>query len=396
LIIIIINVDKFIINVIFSNHQMPIKFIYGMSGCAKTTTAIKSLAHVKSFTCIAFTHSAVNNLKDMYRSIFKNVNDNYFMTIHKFLRIPINEDGSYTIVKHYKLDISKLILVDEFSLIPLDIIQYLFELSESTGSTFIFIGDFIQLMPISPIKQPIDLKLLKSDFSNIDMTFNEAIRIADHLSNSVYVNEYFIKADKLILTHNYRNNDNVHQILKNALDMKFNIIPNSLIQKYVNDGYVILSSMYEHLKHAYLMSNISEGILKNCKIGKIRIKVNDKMTLMENINSEFVNGDIVTVSNILDDNDVELDKNGLKLIINVNKLLPYNFITCHKAQGRTIPKVIVILDDLFEITMLYTAITRAKEDVKFVQFKQNLPKTFKDDLNAFKIMRDVIYKLNNK
>jgi hypothetical protein len=227
------------------------------------------------------------------------------------------------------------------------------------------------------------------------MTFNEAIRIADHLSNSVYVNEYFIKADKLILTHNYRNNDNVHQILKNALDMKFNIIPNSLIQKYVNDGYVVLSSMYEHLKHAYLMSNISEGILKNCKIGKIRIKVNDKMTLMENINSEFVNGDIVTVSNILDDNDVELDKNGLKLIINVNKLLPYNFITCHKAQGRTIPKVIVILDDLFEITMLYTAITRAKEDVKFVQFKQNLPKTFKDDLNAFKIMRDVIYKLNN-
>ena len=374
---------------------MPVKFIYGMSGCAKTTTAMKSLEHVKDFMCIAFTHSAVNNLKNIYYSLFKKVDtDNHFMTIHKFLRIPINEDGSYTIIKHYKLNLSKIIMIDEFSLIPLDIMQYLFELSDTTGSTFIFIGDFIQLMPISPIKQPIDLKLLKSDFSNIKLNFNEAIRIADHLSNSVFINDYFIKADKLILTHNYRNNDNVYQILKNALDMKFEIISNSMIQEYVKNGYIVISSMYEHLKRAYLLSNINEGIIKTCKIGKIKVKVNDKMTLMENISTEFVNGDTVTIDEILNDNDVAINKNGMKLIINVNKLLPYNFITCHKAQGRTIPKIIVILDDLFEITMLYTAITRAKEDVKFVQFKQNLPKTFKDDLNAFKIMRDVIYKLN--
>ena len=374
---------------------MPVKFIYGMSGCAKTTTAMKSLEHVKDFMCIAFTHSAVNNLKNIYYSLFKKVDtDNHFMTIHKFLRIPINEDGSYTIIKHYKLNLSKIIMIDEFSLIPLDIMQYLFELSDTTGSTFIFIGDFIQLMPISPIKQPIDLKLLKSDFSNIKLNFNEAIRIADHLSNSVFINDYFIKADKLILTHNYRNNDNVYQILKNALDMKFEIISNSMIQEYVKNGYIVISSMYEHLKRAYLLSNINEGIIKTCKIGKIKVKVNDKMTLMENISTEFVNGDTVTIDEILNDNDVAINKNGMKLIINVNKLLPYNFITCHKAQGRTIPKIIVILDDLFEITMLYTAITRAKEDVKFVQFKQNLPQTFKDDLNAFKIMRDVIYKLN--
>ena len=172
------------------------------------------------------------------------------------------------------------------------------------------------------------------------------------------------------------------------------MIVHELCKKLSKNGYIIISSMYEHLKCAYLLSNINEGITKTCKIGKIKIKVNDKMTLMENISTEFVNGDIVIIDEILNDNDVAINKNGMKLIIDVNKLLPYNFITCHKAQGRTIPKIIVILDDLFEITMLYTAITRAKEDVKFVQFKQNLPQTFKDDLNAFKIMRDVIYKLN--
>ena len=38
--------------------------------------------------------------------------------------------------------------------------------------------------------------------------------------------------------------------------------------------------------------------------------------------------------------------------------------------------------------MLYTAITRASEDVKFIKFK-HLPD--KSDIEAFKIMRNVIY-----
>ena len=43
--------------------------------------------------------------------------------------------------------------------------------------------------------------------------------------------------------------------------------------------------------------------------------------------------------------------------------------------------------------MLYTAITRAKDDIKFIKFK-HLPN--KTDIEAFKIMRDVIYKLPNE
>jgi hypothetical protein len=87
------------------------------------------------------------------------------------------------------------------------------------------------------------------------------------------------------------------------------------------------------------------------------------------------------------------NENKTTRIVNCNKILPYNFITCHKAQGRTIPKVLLILDDLFEITMLYTAITRARDDIKFIKFK-HLPN--KTDIEAFKIMRDVIYKLPNE
>ena len=106
---------------------MGIKFIYGMSGCAKTTTAISSIIKLplSQWICIAFTHSAVNNLKDIFMKLSKtelNVQNN-FMTIHKFLQLPVVENGNYSIVKRKQLKyLANLIIVDEFSLIPLDII----------------------------------------------------------------------------------------------------------------------------------------------------------------------------------------------------------------------------------------------------------------------------------
>lgn len=447
---------------------MRIKFIYGMSGCAKTTTAMKSIKNMplSQWICIAFTHSAVNNLKDIFMKLTDNkinIPQNNFMTIHKFLQIPVNGNGDYSIIKRKQLKyLANLIIVDEFSLIPLDIIEYLFELSISANVDMVFVGDFIQLMPISLTREPISLNLLSSDFSNINMTFNEAIRIADHLSNSVYTSKYFESAQKMILLHNYRNGSKVNQVLNDALDYKFNkamgaaddnIISLFEIPKYVNDGYIILSSMYCLLEQAYMYVNpvINENEhnkLKNTKIGKVKIDVGDKLVLLENLDSEFVNGDEVIVKSLLDENDIEIIKNEnlnenkeliqdkynldktlineneiiksnnnlhkistnedkLKFkyeneilksecksrIINCNKILPYNFITCHKAQGRTIPKVLLILDDLFEITMLYTAITRARDDIKFIKFK-HLPS--KTDISSFKIMRDVIYKLPNE
>ena len=406
-----------------------------MSGCAKTTTAMKSITHLplSQWICIAYTHSAVNNLRNIFSSLsnLEIVPRDNFMTIHRFLQIPVNTNGDYSLIKRKQLKyLANLIIVDEFSLIPLDIIDYLFELSVSANVDMVFVGDFVQLMPISLTREPISLNLLSSDFSNINMSFNEAIRIADHLSNSVYTSKYFETAQKMILLHNYRNGSKVNQVLNDALDYKFdksmgaadnNIISLLEISKYVNDGYIVLSSTYSLLEQAYIYTNPIVGEnefnkLKNTRIGKIKIDVADKLVLLENLDNEFVNGDEVIVKSLIENgNEIEIIKNypsdsiednfsntfGNELskhaiynnrIVDANKILPYNFITCHKAQGRTIPKVLLILDDLFEITMLYTAITRARDDIKFIKFK-HLPS--KSDIEAFKIMRDVIYKLPN-
>ena len=203
----------------------------------------------------------------------------------------------------------------------------------------------------------------------------------------------------MILLYNYRNNDKVAEVLNDALNYKFDnyIIKKSEIRKYIKEGYIVLSSMYKHLETAYTFgvpeNKIEDeiGVIYKTKIGNIKILPGDKFVLLENIDVEFVNGDEVKIVNVFDKNKVEITKleGGITTITQASKLIPYNFITCHKAQGRTIDKVLLILDDLFEITMLYTAITRAKTDIKFIKFN-HLPN--KDDIEAFKIMRDIIYK----
>lgn len=47
-------------------------------------------------------------------------------------------------------------------------------------------------------------------------------------------------------------------------------------------------------------------------------------------------------------------------------LLPMNLLTAHKAQGMGFKHIIIVLDDLFDISMLYTMISRAIHECKFV------------------------------
>ena len=47
-------------------------------------------------------------------------------------------------------------------------------------------------------------------------------------------------------------------------------------------------------------------------------------------------------------------------------LLPMNLLTAHKAQGMGFKHVMIVLDDLFDISMLYTMISRAMHECKFI------------------------------
>lgn len=383
---------------------MPLKFIYGMAGCAKSSTLIKfAKMDPNNFVGLAFTHTAVNNLIEKYTNISDPTINKKFQTIHRFFRIPINTDGSYKLVYHKHMKFPKLVLIDEFSLIGLDIMNLIFTYAENNPEImFIFAGDPLQLSPVGEFK---GIKIMNSNNFNFEnntdlFTLRESRSIINHLENTVYMTQQFQSADKLKLMKNYRSEDSIMKILnsvvyENKIDYKQDINP-----EWFNQGFTFIASTYDLLKQVYQYDPRKENgkwtILT--RMGYIDINEHDKMTLTENLNDDFVNGDQIEIINY-DSAAGILIKN---LTLNTNlwynppsgkyQLLPNNYYTAHKSQSKGFDNVCVIINNLFSPGMLYTMITRAKKRIEFVLFGLN-PNAIEKEIKNITFMNNVFTKM---
>ena len=120
---------------------------------------------------------------------------------------------------------------------------------------------------------------------------------------------------------------------------------------------------------------------------------NNIITLYDEENNKyiFLQPVIKSCENNLIVNSKNLNIKGIgKIKINDNfyysyfPILPDNIITFHKSQGKTIDKVIVCVDSLFDFTMLYTGITRAKEDILLFTFGNK--KEIKNNSYSYKVL----------
>lgn len=379
--------------------ERNVKFVLGKAGTGKTTTILNSLVNFNSVLCIAYTHSAVENLRSKSDNKFK------YMTIHKYLKLPINKIIYRKLKEYERFD---YIVIDEVSLIPLNIIDILFNLTNYFKETkFIFIGDLLQLPCINKDKKLLNIKqkYLKKypGFKDVVSNLENCLKLVLYLNDTIYFNEYFMNNDKMILTYNYRNNDYVQGIINELINVFY--APKELgdtvseelkenIKKYIINinelynykDYVKLASRYKYLKTLYSVSNIMKDDEKcvNCKIGEIFIKNGDILVANENIEDmDLVNGEEYTIKDV----DDEL------LMFNIKKFLPYNYLTIHKSQGKTLDKIVVCIDDLFEISMFYTALTRAKTDIKLIclgSIEKEIEK-ITDNNVLFNILNHVLY-----
>lgn len=383
---------------------MEIKFIMGEAGTAKTTLITEMMMELNNFVGLSFTHSSVNNMKNMYkRKYFEKHNEEItekelkkkFHTIHSYFQIPY---GNFIKISHKKeKDLHEFIFIDEFSLIPIDIVEYIFSLISSFKRkiVLIFSGDLLQLNPVNFDKKPINVKRMNN--ININLPFEETLFIAEHLSNNIYSTNEFSKSEKIVLTKNYRSDTKVLNILSKALDNieEIEIIEYSKIEKLIEDGYVVLSSRFKYLS---MIQKNFQKITNNqiiTNLGLTYIEIGQKFILTKNINSKLTNGDEIQIILITKDKITIGNNFGMYDFERTETIpiIPINLITIHRSQGLTLNKIIIILDDLFEITMLYTAITRAKEDVLFYVFDRKKINLLKKYNSAFKSLKKIIYQI---
>ena len=375
--------------------EKNIKFILGKAGTGKTFSTLQSLIGLnKNILCLAYTHSAVNNMRDK----ISETNSRFtFMTVHKYLKLPITKIVYHKLKDYLEFDI---IVIDEFTLIPLDIINILFNLSDKRKSTqFIFIGDLLQLPCIEKktknpkmiIKQEISQRPIPHFNKSIDIDFNEAIDIINHLNKTIYFSKYFIDNDKLIMKYNYRQNEYCEKIIYDILVNKnINLINRNELKKLKNEGYIVLASRYKYLETIYLLQNDyypdnKYSITFESKIGFIKVKLGDELVANESIEEmNLLNGEIYRVD----------DLNNELLLQHSKQFLPINYLTVHKAQGKTLNKIIVCIDDMFELTMFYTALTRAREDIKLFSisnWNEKMKNKLNNEMKIFNNLENVIY-----
>jgi hypothetical protein len=144
-----------------------------------------------------------------------------------------------------------------------------------------------------------------------------------------------------------------------------------------NKDYVFIASKYEILQKFYDQTAPANSIIvqnaKNFKYSFKTLHLSPECKLIASITirepTVLYNGEDLTFKSlynetlILTRNETEYIK--LKRINGYYPIMPANFLTVHKSQGRNIKNVIACVDDLFGMSMLYTQITRAMENLYF-------------------------------
>lgn len=319
--------------------------INGIAGTSKTTTLAKiisSLPQESEFVAVAFTHSAVQNLK----RLVENKDKKHFKTIHSFFRIDFKTDsflGSTRKVEY--------VFIDEFSMIDKELFSKILRDCRSNDVKRVFIaGDFLQLPKVGSIKNSIDTDTLQilegfkinSLFLKVVKTFNS--------SPLLLVDNVFEKTQQFRNLNNNYLNWIVSGKFSEHLD-EISFISSNEVEELISKGWTLIASKYK----------ILERFRTDFKPGDLVYGTETTEDIVNGIVYEILS---ITEGEILAKTDDKL--------VSFHKpwpIYPLNLFTFHKSQGLTFENVIICVDDLFEFQMFYTGVTRSSNNIKFFTSK---------------------------
>jgi hypothetical protein len=360
-------------------------FVLGLAGCGKSRKLARYILSRKhSCVVLAPTHAAVNNLKNMVKSLGEDIDENRFQTIHKYFRI---SPGNFNFVQTPK-DIPKYIFIDEVGMVDKDILNKIYSImKDKLDVKIICSGDVLQLQPVN-LNESITFTELADLF---DSECSRDIKIIKHLHNSFFTSDLFRKRGGVkLLTHNHRqdvggnlgeNMNNIFSYLMGNVDkieLKDFSTDHSPLA-YLRQGFVLIASRYKILQKYYsiLFENFEREyyviVHQNIsyKTGFKKLYLKPGMKIITTINTEkYHNGDEFTVlsydvfsEQIICSGGLVIEKIEDEFENLYFPVTPANFLTIHKSQGKTIDEVVLCLDDMFGLGMAYTGMTRAKKQL---------------------------------
>ena len=297
------------------------------------------------------------------------------MTIHRFLKW--NKESNTFNVNEYNKDYSDLIIVDEVSMLDLNIFYSLLK-GLTKKIQIILVGDFNQLPSVGPgqvLKDLIESNKIETIY--LDYLYRQ--------KQNSYINTlaYDIKNEKLDNITESHDDYLFLECSNEAITKNIENICNQIKEKnYDLKDFQVMAPMYYGLSGIDSLNEAMQKIFNpasndkaEIKYGNTTFRENDKVLQLVNIPDENIyNGDIGTIIRIVDAKTSESKKTEIYINYygNIIKYLPKDLaqikhgyvISVHKSQGSEFDTVIIITSNqhkrMLYKKLIYTAVTRAK------------------------------------
>ena len=291
-------------------------------------------------------------------------------TIHRFLKW--NKETNEFSVNEYNKNTHHLIIIDEVSMIDLNLLNNLFK-GLTKNIKLILVGDHHQLPSVGPGNILKDL-------------------IESQLIDTIYLDTLYRQDENSYITtlaHEIKNNDLSDSFLETKSDYTFlkchSIKDNlkNLCLQLIDKGYdykrvQIMAPMYAGVNGIDNLNKELQDIFNpktnqnEIKYGDVIYRENDKVLQLVNLPEENVyNGDIGAIKNIVKIENktfiyIDFDGNLVKYETkDLNKITHGFVISIHKSQGSEFEVVIMLISNSYKRMLykklIYTGITRAKK-----------------------------------
>ncbi len=297
-------------------------------------------------------------------------------TIHRFLKW--NKETNKFAINEYNKDESKYIIIDEVSMIDLDLLASLFK-GLMSDIKIVLVGDYNQLPSVGIgqiLKDLIDSEEI--DTIKLNTLYRQSddsyIPVLAYEIRSNILPNYLTKKDDYVFLECQSSS-----ILNSIKDLSIKLVEKNYNYKQVQ----IMAPMYAGINGIDNLNKVLQNIFNppskekaEIKVGDITYRENDKILQLVNIPELNVyNGDIGVIEKIVLADVSESKKNEIYINFDneIVKYLPKDFIkikhgfviSIHKSQGSEFDIVIMpICSSYYRMLykkLLYTGITRAKK-----------------------------------
>ncbi len=293
-------------------------------------------------------------------------------TIHKFLKW--NKDTKEFSVNQYNPSDTRLVIIDEFSMVDIFLFNSLL-LALKSNVKLILVGDANQLPSIAP--------------GNIlgDLLFSN--KIPGKFLDTVYrtsKDSYIIP-----ISQDIKNRVTLSSVPEGYDDFKFIVSPDQFIKRYLEDlcnkalkkgvnidDYQVLIPMYKGENGIDNINSVMQGIFNPSSVGKNETVIRDVVyregdkviQLVNDVDNNIYNGDTGYIKRIINDKSpvILIDYGGNVVTYKKGKFDEFTHayaISVHKSQGSEYDTVIVVIPSnmkrMLYNKLIYTAVTRAKK-----------------------------------